>query len=159
MPVGDAAAAAGIPVVPSTKDLRLGYIDINAVADALAARESALNTRALALEAATLYVAGTPTYLNGWSDAGTKIARVGKVVTLSVRVTRVDSSFGSGTILFSVAPTFRPAFAEVGTTGYLAGATIQLGPLTLASDGFVRFYFLNASSDKTITGTISFLAA
>jgi hypothetical protein len=36
MATGDAAAAAGLPVVPSTKDYRLGYDDINAVADALA---------------------------------------------------------------------------------------------------------------------------
>lgn len=34
---GDAAAAAGLPVVPSTKDIRLGYDDINRLADFLAA--------------------------------------------------------------------------------------------------------------------------
>ncbi len=37
MATGDAAAAKGLPVVPATKDLRLGYDDINAVADAVAA--------------------------------------------------------------------------------------------------------------------------
>jgi hypothetical protein len=36
MAIGDAAAAAGLPVVPATKDIRLGYQDINAIADALA---------------------------------------------------------------------------------------------------------------------------
>lgn len=34
---GDAAAAAGLPVVPGTKDVRLGFDDINALADAVAA--------------------------------------------------------------------------------------------------------------------------
>lgn len=34
---GDAAAAAGLPVVPASKDIRLGYDDLNALADALAA--------------------------------------------------------------------------------------------------------------------------
>jgi hypothetical protein len=33
---GDAAAAAGLPVVPATKDIRLGYDDINHLADAVA---------------------------------------------------------------------------------------------------------------------------
>ena len=33
---GDAAAAAGLPVVPATKDIRLGYDDINRLADAVA---------------------------------------------------------------------------------------------------------------------------
>ncbi|KMM45614.1 hypothetical protein CWIS_09750 [Cellulomonas sp. A375-1] len=37
MATGDAAAAAGGPVVPSTKDKRLGYFDINALADWVAA--------------------------------------------------------------------------------------------------------------------------
>lgn len=37
MATGDSAAAAGLPVVPSTKDIRLGYDDINKLADALAA--------------------------------------------------------------------------------------------------------------------------
>lgn len=36
MATGDQAAAAGLPVVPSSKDFRLGYDDINALADALA---------------------------------------------------------------------------------------------------------------------------
>jgi len=36
MATGDAAAAAGLPVVPPTKDYRLGYDDINKLADALA---------------------------------------------------------------------------------------------------------------------------
>lgn len=35
MATGDAAAAAGLPVVPETRDLRLGYRDMNALADAL----------------------------------------------------------------------------------------------------------------------------
>lgn len=34
---GDAAAAAGLPVVPSTKDIRQGYDDINRLADYVAA--------------------------------------------------------------------------------------------------------------------------
>lgn len=34
---GDSAAAAGLPVVPPTKDFRLGYDDINRLADSLAA--------------------------------------------------------------------------------------------------------------------------
>lgn len=33
MATGDQAAAAGLPVVPSSKDFRLGYDDINALAD------------------------------------------------------------------------------------------------------------------------------
>lgn len=36
MATGDQAAAAGLPVVPSSKDFRLGYDDINALADAVA---------------------------------------------------------------------------------------------------------------------------
>lgn len=36
MATGDKAAAAGLPVVPSTKAINVGYNDINAVADALA---------------------------------------------------------------------------------------------------------------------------
>lgn len=38
MAIGDAAAAAGLPVVLSTDDLREGYNAINEVADAVATR-------------------------------------------------------------------------------------------------------------------------
>lgn len=40
MATGDAAAAAGLPVVPPTKDIRVGYDDINALADRLAAHQT-----------------------------------------------------------------------------------------------------------------------
>lgn len=36
MAVGDEAAAAGLPVVPATGDVRLGYVNINELADAVA---------------------------------------------------------------------------------------------------------------------------
>lgn len=41
MAVGDAAAAAGLEVVPSTQDWRLGYIRINQKGDELAAEKIA----------------------------------------------------------------------------------------------------------------------
>ncbi len=158
MAVGDAAAAAGLPVVPSTKDLRLGYNDINALADALAGAQSTLAGRLTPLEAATAYTSGVCTFLNGWTDAGTNLARVGKTVTLNLRVTRPDNSFGSGTAMLSVPVGFRPVVVEVGSAGYLSGATVQIGALTLQSDGQARFYFTTNSADRTITGTITFLA-
>lgn len=40
MAVGDEAAAAGLPVAPATGDVRLGYVEINEVSDALARHQT-----------------------------------------------------------------------------------------------------------------------
>lgn len=64
MATGDAAAAKGLRVVPATKDLKLGYDDINARGDELAAeidaRANAVNTLAIGkLEASRIKVQNT----------------------------------------------------------------------------------------------------
>jgi hypothetical protein len=41
MAIGDAAAAAGLEVVPATQDIRLGYARINQKGDELAAEKTA----------------------------------------------------------------------------------------------------------------------
>jgi hypothetical protein len=50
MATGDAAAAHGIPVVPGTRNINVGYNDINAVADALAGE---MDTRSAAVQQET----------------------------------------------------------------------------------------------------------
>lgn len=67
MATGDKAAAKGLRVVPATKDLRLGYDDINARGDELAdeidARTAADN---LKLDKAKVIIADTePSYVAG----------------------------------------------------------------------------------------------
>ncbi|MCU1439999.1 MAG: hypothetical protein JWP85_996 [Rhodoglobus sp.] len=71
MAIGDAAAAAGLEVVPSTQDLKQGYARINQKGDELAAEMTARAAADTALgtskfdAAKIIYSATTPTYVAG----------------------------------------------------------------------------------------------
>lgn len=61
MATGDAAAAKGLRVVPATKDLRLGYDDINQRGDELAEEiDARAAADALKLDANKIIVSNTP---------------------------------------------------------------------------------------------------
>jgi len=66
MAIGDAAAAKGIPTIPGTRSINLGFSDLNAVADSLAGE---MNTRAAADTAETTARIQTDTLLGQAIDA------------------------------------------------------------------------------------------
>lgn len=54
MAIGDAAAAAGLPVIAGTRDKRLGYSDINAAMDEVANEKTARTSADSALSSGKL---------------------------------------------------------------------------------------------------------
>ena len=67
MATGDAAAAKGLHVVPSTSDVKVGYNDINLTADEIAAEIDARTAADnLKFDASKVIIStGTPTVVNG----------------------------------------------------------------------------------------------
>jgi len=92
MAIGDAAASHGIPVVPGTRSINIGYQDINAVADAVAAEQ---DTRFTAVQNEATQRISTDTVLGQAIDQ-TNAALAGKQANLGFVPVRQTSTMTIG---------------------------------------------------------------